>query len=63
MEINLFVPYERRHEIDSLAAESFEIIHTSKDRSRERRFYIIKTTEEEYVALSLKYGRENVWKR
>lgn len=63
IQVNVLVPYEKRHDIDNLASDTFEIIHTAKNRNAGMRYYIIETTEEEYAILRLKYGSENVWLR
>jgi len=42
---------------------TFQIISYNHDRTRNRCFFNVKTTEEKASFLALKYGKERVWKR
>lgn len=63
IEINLIVPFEDRVKVDNKASDTFCIITSYKDRTKSKRFYVVRTTKEEMTFLTLRYGRENVWKR
>jgi hypothetical protein len=63
IEINLLVPYEDKPVINAKAGDNFVIIQSAKNRQQTRRYFLIQTTEEEYMFLRLKYGSENVWLR
>jgi len=61
--INLLVPYEDKTHIDIKESNTFRIISSAKHRKTLSRLFVIETTEEEATFLTLKYGKENVWKR
>ena len=61
--INVLVPYEERIDIDVRQSDTFRIISSAKNRETLSRLFVIETTEEEATFLTLRYGKENVWKR
>jgi hypothetical protein len=61
--INILVPYSEREYIDNMEEFTFQIISYNHDRTRNRCFFNVKTTEEKASFLALKYGKERVWKR
>jgi hypothetical protein len=63
IELNVIVPANRSKEIQSLESEKFRIVHTSRELGGVSQYFNIQTTEEEATLLTLKFGKENVWKR
>ena len=47
---------------DDLLANA-RIIDHGFSKSGQRKVYVLETTEEFYIFLLLKYGKQNVWKR
>ena len=60
--LNLLVPYDDRALIDARVGPEFQIISSSKNRKTHSRLFVIETTENEFLFLKLKYGRD-IWKR
>jgi hypothetical protein len=61
--LHILTPYDKRHEVDEMEAEDFKIISSHKNRSHLSRLFTVVTTEDYAIMLTLKYGRDNVWKR
>lgn len=61
IEVNLLVPIKDKNEID----EKFSgvIMEASNIRRTDKRFFLIKMSEEDFTFLMIKYGSENVWRR
>jgi len=63
IDINVVVSIDRSNEVYDLESEKFQIIHHSKEYGKTLCYFNIRTTEEEATLLTLKFGKENVWKR
>jgi hypothetical protein len=61
LDFNLIVPQEDRDKIMSLSAEDFIVVHKAKNKNEH--FFLIRATEEDMIMLTLKYGKDKVWKR
>ena len=61
--LHILTPYERRHEIDELECSEFTITDSYKSRSQLSRLFTVVTTEDYELMLTLKYGKDNVWRR
>jgi len=63
IDIHMLVPFEDKPKILAMLSSEFEIIATNKSRQHQKRFFWVRTTEEEAIALILKYGNNQVWIR
>ena len=63
IQINLLIPPEFANLVDLTESESFKIIDMAKHMKNNKSFYVVETTEEELVFLTLKLGSNNVWRR
>ena len=63
IDLHMLLPYEEKPKIIAMSSPEFEILATNKSRSHEKRFFWIRTTEQEATALILKYGSKQVWIR
>lgn len=61
--LNIVVSVLRRDEVYKLESDNFRIIHSSKEFGGGLHYFNIETTEEDATLLTLKFGKENVWKR
>jgi len=59
IEINLMVSSD---EVSTIS-DSFKMNFTSYNRNQKKFLFIISVTEEDLLLLTLKYGKNNVWKR
>lgn len=62
IEFNLSVPRESRDDILSKRTELFRVI-SSSPMGGNKQYFLIRADEEDMLLLTLKYGKENVWKR
>lgn len=58
---NLSVPVEVKNEIISKRSDTFMIITSSPMRNNMQ--YFLAANEDDMLLLTLKFGKENVWKR
>lgn len=63
IELNVLVPMHLSREIYNLESEKFRIVHTSRELGGISQYFNIQTTEEEATLLTLKFGKDKVWKR
>lgn len=61
--LNLIVNHEDSSEIEAMSTPSFIIIYRSNSLFDHKKFFIIRTTEEEFTFLCIKFGKTNVWLR
>jgi hypothetical protein len=63
IEISVLVSNHEVPELYSMVGDTFIILDDYFRSSNGTRFFTIKTTEEDYTILTLKYGRMSVWRR